>query len=299
MVACFVAIVLLSVVSFFGGRLLLYCFHRTEPGCCAVLASGSVMLFFGSFLIQLLALSLRQSFQVIKWGNVIYAALLVIFGCAVYIAERKKSKRIRRTGEGKWNRKQLLRYGSMLIVFVLNVSVMLWYEPYFGNDMTVEETGTILQTGMICRYHPGTGAMLEFGMNAGAKLNFMPGLYAVLCDLTGAKPYLLICRWIPVWGLLLNYAAVFFLLDSACCFGKSAGKKEECNAVYYAMVLYGMLLLFGDYQAYTYAFRLLHQGWNPYVILWASVPAVIFGGALCLFKGHTGKGEKKHAECME
>lgn len=305
MIACFVAVVLLTVVSFFGGRLLLYCVHRTEPGCCETVASGSVMLFFGSFCIQLLALLFGQSYRIIKWGNVIYALLLVITGGIAYIAGKKKNKGSKdRNGKKEWKCKDPVKYGIILTVFALNVSVMLRYEPYFGNDMTVEETGTILETGTICRYHPGTGAELEFGMDARAKLNFMPGLYAVLCDITGAEPYLFICRWIPVWGLLLNYMAVFLLLRSICCKKQKDPCRDErdCRMILYAVILYGILLLFGDYQAYTYAFRLLHQGWNPDVILWASVVPMILAGAINLVRRtgkYAGKEKNRHAERVE
>lgn len=284
---------------------MLYCVHRTEPGCCETVASGSVMLFFGSFFIQLLALLFGQSYRIIKWWNVVYALLLVLSGGAAYIAGKRKNKEIRdRTGGKGLQRKNLLKYGSILIVFALNVSVMLRYEPYFGNDMTVEEVGTILETGTIWRYHPGTGAELEFGMNACAKLNFMPGLYAVLCDITGAEPYLFICRWIPVWGLLLNYLAVFLMLRSICCKKQKASCQEERDdrMSLHAEILYGILLLFGDYQAYTYAFRLLHQGWNPAVILWASVVPMILAGAINLVRRtgkHAGKEKNRHAECVE
>ncbi|MGN1159602.1 MAG: DUF6077 domain-containing protein [Lachnospiraceae bacterium] len=297
--ACIAAIVLLTVVSFLGGRFLLYSLHQAESGCCVTMAAGSVVLFFGMFIIQFVTVWKALSFSAMKWGAVVYALILIVGGC---FASCKRRRRL--SGEQgyirKWlssrNREQWFLYGAVVLFFVLNVGVMLWYEPYFGNDMTVEEVCTILTTGTVCRYHPGTGAMLELGMNMEAKLNFMPGLYAVLCDVTGADPYLLICRWIPVWGLLLNYAVIYLLLREV------FGKANKMNKAAYAMILYGILLLFGDYQAYTYAFRLLHQGWNPYVILWASMAPFILvcvirlGRAACR---HKERRESKHAKCME
>lgn len=297
--ACIMAIVLLTVVSFLGGRLLLYCFHQAESGCCVTLTVGSVMLFSGMFIIQLVTVWKKLPFSAMKWGAVVYALILIIGGC---FAGCKRRHRL--SGEEgyirKWlgsrNREQWLLYGAVVLFFALNVGVMLWYEPYFGNDMTVEEVCTILTTGTVCRYHPGTGAMLELGMNMAAKLNFMPGLYAVLCDVTGADPYLLICRWIPVWGLLLNYAVIYLLLREV------FGTVNNMNKAAYAMILYGILLLFGDYQAYTYAFRLLHQGWNPYVILWASMAPFILACVIRLGKAayrHRERRGSERAKCME
>lgn len=297
--ACIAAIVLLTVVSFLGGRFLLYSLHQAESGCCATMAAGSVVLFSGMFLIQLVTVWKELPFSAMKWGTIVYALILIIGGC---FASCKRRRWL--SGEygclRKWMsrqyREQWFLYGAAVLFFALNVGVMLWYEPYFGNDMTVEEVCTILTTGTVCRYHPGTGAMLELGMNMEAKLNFIPGLYAVLCDVTGADPYLLICRWIPVWELLLNYAVIYLLLREV------FGTVNNMNKAAYAMILYGILLLFGDYQAYTYAFRLLHQGWNPYVILWASVAPFVLVCVIRLGKvvhRHRERRGSKHAKRME
>lgn len=299
--ACIAAIVLLTVVSFLGGRFLLYSFHQTGSDCCVTMAVGSVVLFFGMFLLQLVTVFKGLPFSAMKWGAIVYALILIIGGCAVSCKKRLWLSGER--GRGcfrKWmsgqRREEWFLRGSIVLFFMLNVGVMLWYEPYFGNDMTVEEVCTILTTGTVCQYHPGTGARLELGMNMGAKLNFMPGLYAVLCDVTGADPYLLICRWIPIWGLLVNYAVIYLLLREV------FGTVNNMNKAAYAMVLYGVLLLFGDYQAYTCAFRLLHQGWNPYVILWASVAPFVLVCVLRLGKAacrHGERRESKHAKRME
>ena len=68
------------------------------------------------------------------------------------------------------------------------------------------------------------------------------------------------------------------------------------------MLIYGMLLLMGDYQVNTYAFGLLHQGWKPGVILGTTGGMVALNVLVAFVRLVFGSKERraaKHAECVE
>ncbi len=296
--ACLMALLLLCAVSFLGGRALLYGIYKTESEPCAAMVTGSVVLFFYMLMWQIVTVKWGLSFSVMKRAGLIYAVVMILAGlcvqCLRVAARLKKRKAL--TGAARAERGRVLLIVGIALVFALNVVSIQIYEPYFGSNMTLEEAGTILDTNTVCRYHPATGMELTLGMNAIAKLNCVPGLYAMLCAWTGADVYEFVCYYVPVWGLFLNYAAAALLL------GQLFGKKDGKKLLLCGMLIYGMLLLMGDYQVHTYAFGLLHEGWKPGVILGATGGMVVLNVLVALVRLILARKERRameHAECME
>ena len=296
--ACLMALLLLGAVTFLGGKALLYGICKTESGPCIATVTGSVVLFFYLIFWQVVTVKFGLAFSVMEKAGLVYFAVMILAGLCVVIRSmmlrlKKEDAPAGTTGE---KRVRVLLLAGVVLLFALNVASIRMYEPYFGNDMTVEEAGTILATDTVCRYHPATGMELTLGMNAVAKLNCVPGLYAMLCAWTGAEVYECVCDYVPVWGLFVNYAAAALLL------GQLFGKNREKKQVLIAMLIYGMLLLMGDYQVNTYAFRLLHQGWKPGVILGATGGMVALNVLVAFVRLICGRKERraaKHAECVE
>ncbi len=293
--ACGVALLLLCAVTFLGGKVVLYGIHKTESGPCEAMVSGSVVLFIYMLMCQVVTVKLGLAFSLMKYAVAIYAAVAILVGLGIVCKElMQKKKELPENRKGlKWPRILLAGVG---VTFLLNVVTIEIYEPYLGVDMTVEETGTIVESNSVCRYHPGTGQELMLGMNASAKLNFIPSLYAVLCAWTGADNYDFVCYAAPVWGLFLNYMAVALLLKQI------IGKKGETEILLGGMLIYGVLVLMGDYHSSTYAFGLLHEGWKPGVILKASGTPVVLSALIAAVRLICARRERRkteHAECVE
>lgn len=283
--ACFLALLLLLGVTYLGGRMVLRCFHITESFLCPAVVAGSVLLLLYMCIWQVVVVKCTLPFSVLKYAGIGYFCAALLVGSIFEVREK-------RTICACFKRNKRLVIVNVLLFVLLVVDVQMG-EPYFGGDMTVEETVTILQTGTVCRYHPATGAELVLGMNPGAKMNCIPGLYAVLCDCTGADVYTFICRFVPVWGLIVNWAAVFWLLTLV------FGKKRSQGYTACGMGLYGILLLFGGYHRDSYAYRLLHQGFCPQVMLWATGSVILLCCAVAGIRGIYACRERRIAEHAE
>lgn len=275
-IPCIAAFLYLLSVTFVTGRLVQYGRHRMESGYCEAMISGSIVIFIIQMLLQAATVFLKLEFSVMRWGGL--GILTVMTFAGIGILRRKlfpglwipMLKDGSRTLKEAGYRERIIVFGLGMFLFLMNVVSIELYEPFFGVDMTVEETVTVLWTDRLYGYHPATGAELVYGMEAYGKFNVIPGFYAMLCALTGAEPSLFICRWIPVWGLLLNYAAVYLLittvLDGKNRFRTPAGRRRLSLYGGYAMIFYGILVWMGDYSDAAPGFYLLHQGWNPRIL---------------------------------
>ncbi len=254
MVSGVLTAVSLIAVSYVIGRLIQKVIHKTQQGVAHAFVAGSFAVLFLAYLFQILLIALGRPFSFMKTGLTVSCAALFFAGIIV-VRRGLLPERIRaRKGAGQ---KTMILSAVIALLFFLCAASVQVYEPYFGNDMTVETAETTLATGTVCRFHPATGTELEYGMTALSKCNAMPQFYAVLCALSGASAYPFICRVIPVWGLLLNVCACSVLMGAV-------GLKDEKKQ--YALLFYLLLVLMGDGRANDYAFRLLHQGFSPYTV---------------------------------
>ena len=244
------ALFMLSVPAYVTGRMIQLKIMKSETGFAAAFVTGSFVLFATMLFWQVIAVKAALSFSVMQWGA---AACFILFTAVGLFLIRGRLF----TLPSETDREQRLLFAVGAFLFLFTIGLIEWKNPYFGDDMTVEETWTILITGRLCEYHPGTGAPLKLGMELSAKLNFLPGMYAALCRFSGAEPYLLICRFIPVFGLLLHDAAIWLLLS---CF---LGRRERVLG----MVLYEILLICTSGQADGIGFMLFYQGFGAGMLL--------------------------------
>lgn len=259
MISCIAAILMLSVPAYVIGRMVQLKILKSETGYAAALVTGSFVLSAVMLFWQMITVKALLSFSVMQWGTA--ACVVILMAVGVLFTRRSLFVPLpKMTGE----QKRLLVAGVFL--FLIQICLIEWKNPYFGNDMTVEETWTVLITNRLCAYHPGTGAPLKLGMERMAKLDFLPGMYAMLCRFSKADPYVLICRFVPIFGLLFHYAAVWLLLQ------RFLGR-NECA---FSMVLYEVLLICTSGQRNGIGFQLLHQGWSTAVLfVGTGAPAVL------------------------
>lgn len=248
-----IVVILFSAVCYVIGRLIQKIIKKPQLGAAHAFAAGTYAVLFLAYLFQILTVVSGRSFSFLRTGLIVSCAALCLAGIAVV-----------RGGltEGIAGiRKRILFSAAILVLFLLCVISIELYEPYFGNDMTVETTAVTLSTGTVYQINPATGAEFEYGMRLLAKCNAMPQFYAVLCSLSGMSAYSFLCRIVPVWGLFLNVCACSVLAGAI---GLKGEKKQ------YFLIFYLLLLLMGDYHQQTYAFRLLHQGFSVYAVFFAT-----------------------------
>lgn len=264
-----IVVILFSAVCYVIGRLIQKIIKKTQLGAAHAFAAGTYAVLFLAFLFQILTVVSGRSFSFLRTGLIVSCAALCLVGIAVvrggladgFAGVRSAAHRAAHGGLGESERKKILFSAAILVLFLLCVISIELYEPYFGNDMTVETTAVTLSTGTVYQINPATGAEFEYGMRMLAKCNAMPQFYAVLCSLSGMSAYSLLCRIVPVWGLFLNVCACSVLAGAI---GLKGEKKQ------YFLIFYLLLLLMGDYHQQTYAFRLLHQGFSVYAVFFAT-----------------------------
>lgn len=248
-----IVVILFSAVCYVIGRLIQKIIKKTQLGAAHAFAAGTYVVLFLAFLFQILTIVSGRSFSFLRTGLIVSCAALCLAGIAIVRGG---------LAEGVAGiRKRVLFSAAILVLFLLCVVSIELYEPYFGNDMTVETTAVTLSTGTVYQINPATGAEFEYGMRMLAKCNAMPQFYAVLCSLSGMSAYSFLCRIVPVWGLFLNVCACSVLAGAI---GLKGEKKQ------YFLIFYLLLLLMGDYHQQTYAFRLLHQGFSVYAVFFAT-----------------------------
>lgn len=267
-----IVVILFSAACYVIGRLIQKIIKKTQLGAAHAFAAGTYAVLFLAYLFQILTIVSGRSFSFLRTGLIVSCAALCLAGIAVVrgglgdgvAGIRSVAHRAVRGGlvEGiAVVRKKILFSAAILVLFLLCVVSIELYEPYFGNDMTVETTAVTLSAGTVYTINPATGTEFEYGMRMLAKCNAMPQFYAVLCSLSGMSAYSFLCRIVPVWGLFLNVCACSVLAGAV---GLKGEKRQ------YFLIFYLLLLLMGDYHQQTYAFRLLHQGFSIYAVFFAT-----------------------------
>lgn len=275
MISGMIVVILFSATCYAIGRLIQKIIKKPQLGAAHAFAAGTYAVLFLAYLFQILTVVSGRSFSFLRTGLIVSCAALCLAGIAVVrggltegisvvrsgLAEGIAGIRAAHGGLAESQRKRILFPAAILVLFLLCVVSIELYEPYFGNDMTVETTAVTLSTGTVYKVNPATGAEFEYGMRMLAKCNAMPQFYAVLCSLSGMSAYSFLCRIVPVWGLFLNVCACSVL---AGVIGLKGEKRQNF------LIFYLLLLLMGDYHQQTYAFRLLHQGFSIYAVFFAT-----------------------------
>ena len=277
-----VILLIFSIVCYAVGRLIQHLLHQQGKGAAHAYVAGSFTLLILFFLLQIVVVGLSLPFSVLHWGYVCACAVL-FFNAVLIVRGGLWSVPVRGIRQEAGERKRLVIWLLIVLLFGLNIVVIEIDMPYFGNDMTVEQAATTLATRTLYRYHPATGEELVYGVAPLAKCNALPQFYAVLCACSGAEVYSFICSLIPVWGLLLNVSACSVLAGA---WGVSGTARQ------YLMLFYLVLVLLGGYYDGAYAFRLLHQGFSLQTVFLATggmaflaLPASFIRGRISGVKG--------------
>ena len=270
----------ISVLPFLMGSWIL-CFRKNNGSgkqeklpLTELYAAGVMLLFAVGELAGCVVIKLDGNFAMYKgiFGGLTAAAL-----CVCVIVGRKTLARIPEelvqrvrnffgVFTGKDNVQKFVTVCLVLLV-LLHVAGYFIYVPDVGSDVTAETVHVTDVTGTVFAYNPVTGTQMEHGVYPIYKLASLPFLYTLIVQLTGMQTGLLLFYVIPVWALLVSFALA---VNWA---GILFPERKDMSSRF--LLLYLLLLTFGDYADGTFAYGLLHGAWKGAVV--ACAIAVPFG----------------------
>ena len=218
---------------------------------------GFFFLFFlqGVILVPCVFLKLPFSLAV----NLILGIMAALFGVgiAIVLMNQKKIGKTMDSEEKRklpWRKGDKLLFAIMLTVFGLLIVRMVLGLDILRDDIMLETVNTTLKTGTMFEYHPLTGMKMDGGMIASKKIVTLPLLYAALSQFLGLEAKIVLYLVMNILVLICSYYA------GALLFTKVTTATRTKLYVYWT--IYGMLILAGDYQDTTLAYRLLYQGYE-------------------------------------
>lgn len=252
----------LVIVPFFVGCTVGKVADPFEYGLLDTYLDGVLMLFVLSGLVQFVTVLFHRAF-----GEyiIIYAVLLtLLFIPGVFLfgwGMRKdgKNKIFLEKGKGFFRfwfadrASQVLTLLNILI-FVFCIARVLFGTVDLHGDFTMETVRTTLETDSIYEYDSFTGQVLNEGMPIRQKILTLPFFLAMLCEIAGVNPGILIYKVFPCF--LLMWTAMLCAKWGSLLFPKQREKESGF------LMLTGCLLLFGDYAQMAPASLLLHQGFT-------------------------------------
>lgn len=165
---------------------------------------------------------------------------------------------------------QKVMTGFIALLLVLHIAGYFVYVPAVGGDVTVETVHVTDTTGTVFQYNPVTGMQMEHGVYPVYKLASLPLLYTLISQFTGMTAQQLLFYVIPIWVLLVsfaltaNWASVLF------------PERKGLRSCF--LLLYMLLITFGDYADGTFAYGILHGAWKGTVV--AGAIAALFGSCM-------------------
>ena len=222
---------------------------------------GFFFLFFLQGLILAPCVILNLDFAAACNAMTAVMGVLLVAGLALFIISRIRTKR---TTEGEekrkasWRPKDKFLFAGVLLVFLLLIIRMIPGMDMLRDDIVLETVNTTMSTGTMFTYHPLTGMIMDGGMITSKKIVTLPLFYSVFVHLFGIEAKYFLYLAVNVLVLGCSYYASVLLLNKVTLLNRSK--------MYAYWLVYGLLLLAGDYHKSTLSYRLLYQGYEGITI---------------------------------
>ena len=222
---------------------------------------GFFFLFFLQGIVFVPAVFLGLPFSLACYLIMGVGVILLITGIAVMMWKRLKAKKAENAEEKKklpWRKRDKVLYVVMITIFVLLVIRMVLGLNILRDDIVLETVNTTVSTGTMFTHHPLTGMIMDGGMISSKKIVTLPLFYAVCVQMFGIDAKYFLYLVVNGWILVCSYYACGLL------FTKVTNVTRTKMYVYW--IVYGLLLLAGDYHKSTLTYRLLYQGYEGMTI---------------------------------
>ena len=252
-----IGIILLFVLPFMAGCACKGILRWKETSQIETYLIGFFFLFFLQGVVLVPCVFLNLSFSLAC--NVLMAvmAIVFVFGLVMAVASFLKAKKTEEAKEKRkspWRKKDKLLFAGMLVVFALLIVRMVMGLDILRDDIVLETVNTTVNTGTMFTYHPLTGMIMDGGMITSKKIVTLPLFYAVFAGFFGIAAKYLLYLVVNILVLGCSYYAGALLLNKVTVLSRSK--------MYAYWLIYGLLILAGDYHKSTLAYRLLYQGYE-------------------------------------
>lgn len=190
----------------------------------------------------------------IMW--ILCLVLVVLFGASVmiYLVRQRKKEETEVISKMPWKKTERSYYLLMVLLFFMILLRMVFGMEILRGDIVLETVQTTLQTDSLFTTHPLTGRVMETGMITSKKIVTLPLFYACIAKMTGLEADILLYIVAGVMSLLCSYYAYALLFTKLTT--PTRGK------LYIFWIVFGLLILAGDYHPYTLSYRILYQGYE-------------------------------------
>ena len=169
----------------------------------------------------------------------------------------------------------------MIAVFLLLVVRMVINLPVLREDIVLETALTTLQTDSLFVAHPLKGSMMEAGMIASKKIVTLPLFYACMMRLTGVNAEVFLNLITSGMVLVCSYHTVSLLFSKV--------TTPVRGKIYLCRIIYGLMILAGDYHLDTLSYRLLYRGYEGTTICFGVILPYLLYLIVSWYKLETGE----------
>ncbi len=256
-----IGIILLFILPFAAGCACKGILRWKETNQIETYLIGFFFLFFLQGVVLVPCIFLNIDFLSACYMLMAVMGVVLILGLAMAAVTSIKGKAIEdNAGKRKavWRKKDKLLYMGMMLVFVLLVVRMIMGLYILRDDIVLETVNTTVRTGTMFTYHPLTGSVMDGGMITSKKIVTLPLFYAAFVQIFGVEALHFVYLAVNVLVLGCSYFACALLLNKVTVLSRSK--------MYAYWLVYGLLLLAGDYHKSTLTYRLLYQGYEGMTI---------------------------------
>ena len=252
-----IGVILLFILPFAAGCACKGILRWKETNQIETYLIGFFFLFFLQGVVLVPCVFLNIDFVSACYMLLAVMGVVLILGLIMMAVSSIKGKAIEdNAGKRKaaWRKKDKLLYIGMMLVFVLLVVRMVMGLHILRDDIVLETINTTVQTGTMFTHHPLTGMVMDGGMITSKKIVTLPLFYAVFVQMFGVEAIHFVYLVVSVLVLGCSYFACALMLNKVTVLSRSK--------MYAYWLVYGLLLLAGDYHKSTLAYRLLYQGYE-------------------------------------
>lgn len=226
---------------------------------------GFFFLFFLQALVLIPCVWLGKSLtQACSMMYILTLVLVVLFAGSLvteFILKRKNTEA--KPVKTVWRKADRAYYLLLILVFFLILLRMALGMDMLRDDIVLETVLTTQQSDSLFVTHPLTGRVMEGGMITSKKIVTLPLYFACVAQMTGLEADFLLYFVVGVMTLLASYYAHALLFSQVS--NPTRGK------MYIFWIVFGLLVLAGDYSSNTISYRLMYQGYEGSTICFAVI----------------------------
>ncbi len=255
-----IGVILLFILPFAAGIVCKSILRWKETNQIETYLIGFFFLFFLQAVVLIPFVWMGKSLTQASGVMTVLALAVLILGlvCAIVSAVYKSKKHAGAVQKMPWKKTERAYALLMIFVFLLLLLRMALGMDLLRNDIVLETVQTTLQSDGLFVTHPLTGRVMEAGMIASKKIVTLPLFYACISQITGVDADVLLYFVMNAMVLLCSYFSVSLLFSKV-----SLPTRGKRNIF---LIIYGLLILAGDYHMGTISYRLLYQGYEGMTI---------------------------------